>query len=120
MKTDFLKYCALGDMHPPSGNSPEKMQVTQLTKKLQKLPKAEATLIRDISPPLPPPFRITQASVVISFKIWSKTNTSIKLIAVITFQCTVTEVSGSIRLANIGLGKMSLLAAGHTEVYLKS
>jgi len=33
-----------------------------------------------------------------------------KLIAVITFQCTVTEVSGSTKLAKVRSGTMSLLA----------
>lgn len=95
----------------PVVNSQEKMQVTQSMKKT-KNPKTEATLIRDISPSPHPPFQNNSIKLPLSLvsRFSLKETLVLKLIAVITFQCTVTEVSGSTKLTNVRFGKMSLLA----------
>lgn len=78
--------------------------------KKTKKPKTEATLIRDISPSPHPPFQNNSIKHPLSLVSRFSLKETLKLIAVITLQCTVTEVSGSTKLTNVRFGKMSLLA----------
>lgn len=64
-------------------------------------------MIRGISPSLPPP---TSVKLPLSLVSRFSLKETLVLIAVIIFQCTVTEVSGSTKLGNVQFGKMSLLA----------
>lgn len=117
MKMNSFKYCAFGDMSLP--NSQQSWEDASHTingkKKNQTQNKTitEATPIRDISPAPYPPLQNTLIKLPLSLvsRFSLKETLVFKLIAVITFQCTVTEVSGSTKLANVMFGKMSLLVS---------
>lgn len=104
-----MKYCASGDMSLPNQQqSEDASQWNQQTTK-QKT-ETEATLMRDVFPFPYPPLQKNSIELPLSLasRFSLKETLVFKLIAVITFQCTVTEVSGSTKLANVRFGTMSL------------
>lgn len=108
-----FKYCAFGDMSLPNSQQSREDASHTINEKKTKKTKTEATPIRDIFPsPLPP---LQNNSIKLPLSLVSrfslKETLVFKLIAVITFQCTVTEVSDSTKLANVRFGKMSLLVS---------